>query len=135
MVADHHVVEHAHAAEQGQVLEGAADAERGNAMARHGKQRAAVEGDLAAVAIVQARDAVEERRLARAVGPDQADDAPARHLERHAVESDDAAEAHRHVLYAQQGLRRGLDHVLLFPAGIVAAPEAARIPIPLEIHE
>jgi len=82
------------------------------------------------VAVVGAARRSEEGRLAGAVRPDQPDDAPLRHLERHAVERDDAAEAQRHVPYAQQGLRLGLDHVLLIPAGIVAAPEAARIPIP-----
>ena len=45
MAADHDVVAHGHAAEQRQVLEGAADAERGHAMARLIEQRVAVEGD------------------------------------------------------------------------------------------
>jgi hypothetical protein len=104
MLADHHVVEHAHAAEQRQVLERAADADLGDAMARHRQQRPAVEHDRAALAVVQAADAVEQRGLAGAVRPDQPDDAPGRDVERHAVERDDAAEAYPDLLHSQQCL-------------------------------
>ena len=103
---DHHVVEHAHGAEQRQVLERAPDAESGHAMARHREQRHSIKRDVAAVALVEPRDAVEERGLAGAVGADQPDDAPRRNVEGHPVERDDAAEAHGHVLHAQQRLPR-----------------------------
>ena len=105
MVADHDVVEHAHGAEQRQVLESAADAEAGDAVARQREQRRAAERDVAAVALVEPRHAVEERGLARAVGSDQADDLAGRDVEGDAVERDDAAEAHGDILHAQQGLR------------------------------
>ena len=52
----------------------------------------AVEGDRAAVGLEQAEQAVEERRLARAVGPDEADDLPRADLEAHLVERGDARE-------------------------------------------
>ena len=62
------------------------------------EQRLAVEGDRAAIAFVEPRQAVEERRLAGAVGADQAGDLPRLDAERDAVERDDAAEADRDVL-------------------------------------
>ena len=103
---DHHVLEHAHRAEQREVLERAPDAERGDAMARDAKQRAAGEGDVAALARVKPRNAVEERGLAGTVRADQADDASGRDVEGHAVEGHDAAEMHGNVLHAQQRLLR-----------------------------
>ena len=53
---------------------------------------------------VEARQAVEQRRLAGAVRADEADDVAARDRERDAVERDDAAEADRHVLDLEQRL-------------------------------
>ena len=73
-------------------------------MARQPEQRGAVERDVAAIAFVEPRDAVEKRGFAGAVRADQADDAAGRDLEGDAVEGDDAAETHRHVLHAQQRL-------------------------------
>ena len=58
--------------------------------------------DVAAVRRVEARDEVEDRRLARAVGADQADDLPLRHVERDVVDRDDAAEAAREVTRFEQ---------------------------------
>ena len=66
-------------AEQRQVLEGAADAEVGDAVARHARAASApANAMLAAVALVEARQAVEQRGLAGAVRTDQADDLPVR---------------------------------------------------------
>ncbi len=106
MAADHHVLEHRHRAKEGQVLERAPDAERGNAVPRHAKERAAGERDVTALARVEPRDAVEERGLAGAVRADQADDAALRDDEGHAIEGHDAAETHGDVLHAQQRLLR-----------------------------
>ena len=72
------------------------------------EDRAALEQDVAAVGHVQTRQAVEERGLARAVGADQAGDLARRNIERHAVERDDAAEAHRNVAHAQLRVRGAL---------------------------
>ena len=102
VAADLDVVEHRHAVEQRHVLEGAADADLGDGVARHGQDRAALEQDVAVVGHVQARQAIEERGLAGAVGADQAGDLARRDVERHAVERDDAAEAHRHITHTQQ---------------------------------
>src|SRR5438034_2810286 len=57
------------------------------------------------VAALHARDAVEERRLARAVGADQAVDPARLEPERHAVHGGDAAEALREALDLEHGRR------------------------------
>ena len=67
-----------------------------------GEDRAALEQDVALVGNVEPGQAVEERGLAGAVGADQPGDLARRHVEGHAVERDDAAEAHRNVAHAQQ---------------------------------
>src|SRR5207253_4051139 len=57
------------------------------------QQRAVPEADVSALRRVEPAQAVEERRLAGAVRPDEADDLPLAHVERDAVERDDATEA------------------------------------------
>src|SRR5207237_2885509 len=59
VAADHHVLEDGHAAEQGQVLERASDAQLRDAVSRHAEERLPAEEDLAAIAFVEARQAVE----------------------------------------------------------------------------
>src|SRR6185503_968936 len=68
------VLEHRERAEEREVLERAADAERGDGVGRQFEERSSAEEDVASAGIVKAAQAVEERRLAGAVGPDQADD-------------------------------------------------------------
>ena len=50
MAADHHIVEHRHGAEQREVLEGAADADLGDAVRRQARMLA-LEQDVAAVGV------------------------------------------------------------------------------------
>jgi hypothetical protein len=73
-----------------------------------------VERDRAAVAFVEARQAVEERGLAGAVRSDQTDDLPRIDAERDAVQRDDAAEANGDIGDLEQPLPaaglRGLPH-------------------------
>jgi hypothetical protein len=126
VAADLDVVEHAHAVEQGDVLEGAADAELGDDMARPVEDGAALEQDVTLVGHVEPGEAVEKGGLAGAVGADQPGDAAGRHVEGDAIEGDDAAEAHRHIAYAQQraggaGLGRGA-HLRLRNHGRTPAP-------------
>ncbi len=102
MAPDHDVVQHRHGLEQGEVLEGAPDAERGDAVPGDPQERCAVEQDVAAATLVEARQAVEQRGLAGAVGPDQADDASGLDVEGDAIQRDDAAKAHAHAVHAQQ---------------------------------
>ena len=70
------------------------------------EERLAVELDLARVGLVEARDDVERGRLAGAVRPDQPGDVPLLHVERDAVEGDDASEAKRDVPDGEEGHRR-----------------------------
>ena len=125
MRADQDVVAHAHAAEQRDVLEGAADAQAGHAVARQVLQRAALEQDVAVGEAIEAADAVEQRGLAGAVRPDQAADLAVADIERHAAECDDAAEAHRHVGNPEQRSVGGLDRHQAARACVSANPPGA----------
>jgi hypothetical protein len=90
--ADADVVAHRLAREQRQVLEGAGDADLGDAVCRPIEQRAALEPDVAAVRRIEAGEAVEQRRLAGAVWANEAKDAAFFEVEGNPVERDDAAE-------------------------------------------
>src|SRR6185295_17948401 len=94
--------------EQREVLESAADAERGDAVRRRLEERAAFEGDPPVAERVEARQAVEHRRLAGAVRSDEADDVAGGDDERHPVERDDPTEADRHILDLEQRLNDGV---------------------------
>ena len=93
--ADDHVLQRRHLPEQPDVLEGAGDAEPGDLVAFGPGQRLAVEEHRARRGPVHAGDGVEAGGLARAVGPDQAEDLAAPDLEAHRVERGQAAELHR----------------------------------------
>ena len=109
--ADPHVVEHRLARKQRQVLEGAGDADLGDAMRRPAEQRAAFEPDVAAGRRVEPAQAVEEGRLAGAVGSDQPEDLALVEVERDAVERDDAAKAHHDLAdFEQLGAGRVAGH-------------------------
>src|SRR4029077_11392888 len=102
MSADPDIVEHRLRREQRQVMEGTADADLGDAVRRPAEQRAAVKQDFAAVRRVEPAHAVEQRRLAGAVRPDQAEDLSLFDRERNTVERDDTAEPQRDVTDLQQ---------------------------------
>ena len=74
VAAGHDVVDHAHALEQRQVLEGAPDAHLGHLAAVHVVKRLAPEGDGAFGRRVHPVDAVEHGALAGAVGADDGAD-------------------------------------------------------------
>ena len=88
---DDQVVAHAHLAEHLQGLERAPDAAPVQLERRQPGDVLAVELDAAGVRLDLAKHAVEHRRLARAVGPDHAEDLARHHLERHAVHGQDRA--------------------------------------------
>ena len=71
------------------------------------EDRLALEQHVAAVRRVEAAQAVEEGRLAGAVGADQAGDLAGKDIEGYAIERHDAAEANRDVADAQQAAQRG----------------------------
>jgi len=93
MCADEDVLEHRHPREEHHVLERARDSEPDDPVRAHTEQIATVEVDPALVGRIQARDDVEERRLAGAVRPDQPGDLLLLERERDVVERQDAAEA------------------------------------------
>ena len=128
MCADQDVVAHAHVAEQCDVLEGAADAKSGHAVAAQVLERAALEQDVAVGEAIEAADAVEQRCLARAVWPDQATDLGRSDIERHTAKCDHAAEAHRDLGNPQQG---GIgQHQGASMDGRPIHPAPQRLPIP-----
>src|SRR2546426_3797750 len=90
---DHHqVLQRGQLREHPDHLEGAPDAEVEDLVRPHPVDAVALELDLALVAGLDARDAVEERGLARAVGPDEPVDPAGLERQRHAVDGRDAAE-------------------------------------------
>src|SRR5439155_24941476 len=92
VAAQHQVVEHGHALEQGDVLEGAREAERRDAARREGRDVLALDDDPARVGVVEAADHVEHGRLAGAVGPDHREDLALLDIEAHLRHGLDAAE-------------------------------------------
>ena len=90
--ADHHVVEDGEALGEARNLEGAAEPPRRDAFDAAERQGPAVELHLSAIGRVDAGYDVEQRRLARAVGPDQADDLARPDLKADAAERLEPAE-------------------------------------------
>ena len=79
----HQVVVHGHAGEEGQALEGAGDAGPAPAVRRPARDVVRRRRRTLPVrGVLQAGQDVEHRRLAGAVRPDEADDAPRRHAQR-----------------------------------------------------
>ena len=103
VAADLDVVEHAHAVEQGDVLEGAADAELGDDVAR---LRAGSSGPRTGCRPRWGCRAGERQLksvvLPAPLGPIRPAMLARRHVEGDAVERDDAAEAHGNIAHAQQ---------------------------------
>jgi len=105
-----HVVEHAHRAEQGAVLEEHADApaqreQLGHRQARH---RFAVHDDVAGVGEHEADDVLDQHALARARGPQHDRDLVVGDRDGQTVQDRHAAQALVHVLAADRPIARGL---------------------------
>ncbi len=92
MGADPDIVEHRKVGEQRHVLEGAADADFGDPVRRPRQDALAFHQDVARARLVEPAQAIEERGLAGAVRADQAEDLALMHVERHAIQRNDAAE-------------------------------------------
>src|SRR5581483_761747 len=103
--ADEHVLERRHVLEQADVLEGAADAALRERVRRPPRHVLAGEEDGARRRLVDAGQHVEERRLARAVRADQADDRAGGDAEVDVVDRDEAAELLAQALGAKDRLR------------------------------
>jgi hypothetical protein len=87
------VLAHRRALHQADVLEGAADPQRGPLVHRQGGDVLALEQHAARGRLVEAGDHVERRRLAGAVRADDADDLPLAELDADVARRLDAAEA------------------------------------------
>ena len=96
------VVDDAEATERARDLVRAGQAEAGDPVRRDPGDVPAVEHDRAAVGPVVAADHVDQRRLARPVGPDEAQDLAGADLECHARQGLEAAERLLHVGAAEQ---------------------------------
>src|SRR5206468_11176344 len=102
VATDLHVVEDGHAAEQGNVLEGARDPQLGPLVRFQMRDVAAVEHDPSAHGRIDAADAVEDARLAGAVGPDDGEEVAGVDLEAHPGQGGYAAEAQVQVFQSEQ---------------------------------
>ena len=105
MTADHDVFQRGHVAEEADVLEGSRDAGGGDAVRTLQSQRHAGEQHLAAIARVEPGEHVEQRRLAGAVGTDQAVDFPGLDGQRNILQRLHAAEALANVAGFEQNVR------------------------------
>src|SRR5215471_12774042 len=108
VVAAEHVLDDGHPGAQLHVLERARETAADDLMAGILQQVVPVEQDAPRVRRVHPRDAVEHRRLASAVGPDQAQDRAVVDVERHGVQRDDAAEPDADVLNGEQWRHDGV---------------------------
>ena len=104
MGADPNVVEHRKIGKQRDVLEGAADADLGDPVRRARQDALAFHQDVAGARLIEPAEAIEQRRLAGAVRPDQAEDLALMHVEGHAIQRDDAAEHDADVANRKQGI-------------------------------
>jgi hypothetical protein len=90
-----HVLEHGHARERPRDLERPGEPEAADGVGREAHDRAAVEADIAAVRGQEPGEQVEDRRLAGAVGADEAEHLAQRDREVEPGDGSEAAEAPR----------------------------------------
>jgi hypothetical protein len=94
VTAEHEVVQHRHAPEERDVLEGARHPERGDAGGGEVGDVGAFQHDAARVGVIEAADHVEQRGLPRSVGADYGHEIALLDVQAHA----------RHRLHAAEGL-------------------------------
>ena len=102
MAADQDVLHHVRVVEQLDVLERPRDAEPGDPVRRQLGDVLPVEHQPPGGGRIDAADQVEDRRLARAVRPDDGKHLPRPHLEAHALHRADAAEIDADILGVEQ---------------------------------
>ena len=129
--ADAHVLAHGHGRKQSDVLERPRDAERNELMPGDAGKRPPVEHDRPCSRIIEARDAIEEGRLACAVRADQAADRAARDLEGNVLERRHAAEPDRQPLNRQQG---GLGVRIMIRASGSRLGQLHGLPVPVIVR-
>ncbi|MNI30652.1 hypothetical protein D3C73_845050 [compost metagenome] len=99
VLGDQEVLDRGHVLEQPHVLEGTHHALEGDLVAGQAFDRLAVQQDAAAARLVEAGQAVEHGGLAGAVRADQGNHLFLFHAQGHAVDRQQAAEAHAQVFY------------------------------------
>src|SRR5574343_1047574 len=130
----HDVVDHAHALEQGQVLEGAGDAHFGHLAAVHVVEGLATESDRALGRGVDPVDAVEHGALAGAVGADDGADLVLFHIERDVGQRFHAAEPQADVLDVQDDVANDLAHAAAFTGVNVLASKILSVALTLPVR-
>ena len=128
-----HVLQHGHERERLHDLERACNAEPGNAIRRQAIDALVAIPDLAGARPMHAGDEIDQRRLAGAVGTDQADDLTRPQFERDVVDGDQAAEAAGYVGEPQHGGHGAASPVRRRHQGF--AHPAPRNPLRQEQHE
>src|SRR5260370_37870348 len=103
MGADQIVVEQRKIGKQRDVLKGAADAYFRDPVWRAAENALAFHENVAGARLVEPAQAIEQRGLAGAVRPDQAEDLALTHVEGYAIQRDDAAEHDADVANRKQG--------------------------------
>ncbi len=102
MSADADVVTHGEARKQRDVLKRAADAGFGDLRRLAVQNALALQQDISLARLIEPAQTVEERRFTGAVRTDQAQNSALLHVERHAVQRNDAAEHDGHIAKRQQ---------------------------------
>src|SRR5579862_1450467 len=105
MVADQHVVEHGQRQAQTRALKRACDAGATNLLRRVPGDVASGEFDTAGVWTIKPRQNIEECRLARSVGADQAQDLALHDVKIQRIEREHATEAHRQSAACEEPIR------------------------------
>ena len=118
--ADEQIVEDVHARKDARQLEHAHQPAPRQALRLQSGARLAVEPDRALIAREVAGHDVEQRRLARSIRADEADEFARRHIERDVGDGDEAAEAFAHALHGEKRAhatfrRRGASAVVTRP--------------------
>jgi hypothetical protein len=111
--AQHQVRQHGELVEHRKVLERAGDAHGGHPVGRDPQNGPAPEADLAGLGVVDPGDAVEQRRFAGTVGPDDGEQGPFGHSERDIVQRHQAGKGQGDTVDAQERLAHHDSHRFL----------------------
>src|SRR5262249_12585284 len=129
----HDVVEDGHAPEEGNVLEGSGEAERGDVGRPETGPVTPLEKDASLVGMVEAAEHVEERRLPRSIRPDDGQDLAWPNVEAHPGERVDGAEANTDAVDLEKGRFTG-SAVRLGRRGASGTRRSQRYGIGLRAH-
>jgi hypothetical protein len=126
VAAELDVVEHAHAAEQRDVLERAGEPQGGAIRRRHTRDVRAFIDDAALLRPIETGNGIEQRGLARAIGADKGSDGIRGDAQRHVAQRLHAAERQRDILHTQDRGGRRLLHLHSSPRVCALLPAHCR---------